>query len=74
MGLEECMSHKEILQIVSSEVYKILDKDKTDNNGTLTDSGEKLENSFIFFIMNISKDSMITISEDLCQYIIIKQL
>ena len=74
-GLETCLNHLEILNVIHAEVLKIIEEEKNQNNGELTKKSEILENSFMFFVARIAcKCSDIRFDTKLIQETIIKQL
>jgi hypothetical protein len=70
-----CATHNEILNQIQKTVHELIDQDRKQNEGQITSKGELLENSYMFFIANISKKGKIVkIDDELFQQTIIKQL
>ncbi len=53
-GLETCLNHLEILDVIHKEVLQIIDEEKKLNNCESTKKSEILENSFMFFVTRIA--------------------
>ena len=49
-GLDECMTHTQIIDALQKAIVGFIEKDKDANNGYLSAKGECALNSYIFFI------------------------
>ena len=52
----------------------MLKKDRDDNDGEMSVTGEALANAFMFFVTQVSRKNKVTISEELCLRIISEQI
>ena len=67
VGLESCPTHAEIIACLDQNVTQLLQDDKLDSGeDTLSEKGEALLNSFIFFIAKVGTQRSISIEKDLC--------
>ena len=74
IGLAPCMNHEEIIIFLDTQIAAVLEKDRSENNGELSNKGESLANAFMFFITNVSKKQKIFISDDICLRTISEQI
>lgn len=67
-GLEEpCMNHAEIIECLDTNVRRLISADiEASAQKKLSEKGEALKNSFIFFVAAVSRKVNVTISEELC--------
>jgi len=49
-GLDECMTHTQIIDSLHLAILQYISKDKNLNNGYLSSRGECALNSYIFFV------------------------
>jgi len=68
------MSHEEIIPHIDIAVKALIEADRAENDGEISEKGEALSNAFMFFVTSISKKLKVHISEELCLRTISEQI
>lgn len=67
-GLDECMTHPQIIETLHKAVLAFIETEKSLNHGKLTSKAESTLNAFINFLAQISKKQQVEIPPMLCLY------
>lgn len=74
VGLDQCMSHEEIVNCIDVAVNQIVARYRDGGNPPDEVKAERLQNAFTFFVSSVSKKLKINISQDLCKRTISNQI
>lgn len=72
--MEPCYAHTDMLMIFEQKVNKLINIEKESNDGKLTEKAEKLQNAFLFFLTQVSRNKKVPITKALCLKIVREQI